>query len=119
MRGLVGHLVYGAVVAFVVEAAWLLLGAQPPKRVSGHTVPGGHRLEPEPVLVDAGESRILAVLELRVCNDEQEVALDEIEPLTVMGDGATLDGFVAARRDGPRRHRPGDAAERVRGRSAG
>lgn len=63
------------------------------QRVSGHTVPGGHRLEPEPVLLDAGESRILAVLELRVCNDEQEVALDEIEPLTVMGDGATLDGF--------------------------
>jgi len=45
------------------------------------------------VLVDAGESRILAVLEFRVCNDEQEVALDEIEPLTIMGDGATLDGF--------------------------
>ena len=56
-------------------------------------LPGGHQLEPEPVLVDAGESRILPVLELRVCNDDQEVVLDGIEPLTVMGDGAILDGF--------------------------
>lgn len=56
-------------------------------------LPGGHQVEPEPVHVDAGESRILPILELRVCGDEQEVTLDGIEPLTVMGDGATLDGF--------------------------
>lgn len=56
-------------------------------------LPGGHQLEPDPILVHAGESRIVPVLELRVCDDDQDVALDGIEPLTVVGDGATLDGF--------------------------
>lgn len=56
-------------------------------------LPGGHELDPEPVLVDAGESRILPVLELHVCVDGQDVALNEVEPLTMLGQGATLDGF--------------------------
>lgn len=56
-------------------------------------LPGGHELEPEPILMDAGESRIVPILELRVCDDDQDVALDGIEPLTIRGDGATLDGF--------------------------
>ncbi len=56
-------------------------------------LPGGHQGDPKPVLLDTGESRILPVLELRVCDDERNVALYQSEPLTVMGEGATLDGF--------------------------
>ena len=56
-------------------------------------LPGGHELEPEPMLIGAEESRVLPVLELRVCDDEQDVALHNVEPLTVVGEGATVDGF--------------------------
>lgn len=56
-------------------------------------LPGGHELQPEPVLIGAEESRVLPVLELRVCDDQQDVALQDIEPLTVEGEGATVDGF--------------------------
>ena len=56
-------------------------------------LPGGHELQPEPVLIGAEESRVLPVLELRACDDEQDVALNSVEPLTVVGEGATVDGF--------------------------
>jgi len=92
----------GLFVATAVAAAGLLWLTLPPTigqnldceyAPVSTVLPGGHQLEPEPVLLDTGESRILPVLELRVCDDEQKVALDGIEPVTVRGEGATLDGF--------------------------
>jgi hypothetical protein len=56
-------------------------------------LPGGHASEPEPVLIAKDESRILPLFELRLCGDERGVDLDEVEPVTNLGDGAILDGF--------------------------
>ncbi len=52
-----------------------------------------HSAEPERVVVGAGESRILPIFELRVCGADREVALAGVEPATVIGDGAMVDGF--------------------------
>lgn len=56
-------------------------------------LPGGHELEPERVPVAAGQELVLPVLELRTCENERDISLHAVEPLSTMGDGATLDGF--------------------------
>lgn len=54
---------------------------------------GGHTADPNRVPIGAGEARILPVFELRVCGGAQEVTLEAVEPVTVIGDGAMIDGF--------------------------
>lgn len=54
---------------------------------------GSHAAEPERVVIGAGESRIFPIFELRACGADQEVTLADVEPATVIGDGAVVDGF--------------------------
>jgi hypothetical protein len=54
---------------------------------------GSHAVEPERVVIGTGESRILPIFELRACGADQEVTLADVEPATVIGDGAVVDGF--------------------------
>lgn len=54
---------------------------------------GSHAAEPERVVIGAGESRIFPIFELRACGADQEVTLADVEPATVIGDGAMVDGF--------------------------
>lgn len=92
----------GLFVATAVAAAGLLWLTLPPTigqnldceyAPLSTVLPGGHQLEPGPVSLATGESRILPVLELHACDSEQDVALKQVEPLTVIDAGAALDGF--------------------------
>lgn len=54
---------------------------------------GGHAVERDRVHLRVGESRILPIFELRVCGGTREVTLDAVDPVTIVGEGARLDGF--------------------------
>jgi hypothetical protein len=54
---------------------------------------GSHPAESERIVIGAGESRIFPIFELRACGSDQEVTLAAVEPATVIGDGAMVDGF--------------------------
>jgi len=54
---------------------------------------GGHAAEPSRVLIGTGGSLILPIFELRLCGGVREVALEAVDPVTILGDGAAVDGF--------------------------
>lgn len=52
-----------------------------------------HSDEPKAVNIGIGETRILPIFELRVCGVDRRVTLEGVKPVTVIGDGARIDGF--------------------------
>ena len=93
MRGLVGAV---ALVAFA--QVWLTL---PPtigqnldcRYAPLSTVLAGSHVGREPVVIGDGEQWILPIFEVHVCESAGDLALGRVEPTTVIGDGATVNGF--------------------------
>ncbi len=93
MRGLVGAT---ALIAFA--QVWLTL---PPtigqnldcRYAPLSTVLAGPHGGREPVAIGDGEQWILPLFELRACQSAGDLALERVEPKTVIGEGATVDGF--------------------------
>jgi hypothetical protein len=54
---------------------------------------GGHSPERDPVTINDGDQWIVPVFELRACAIGGEVVLEGVEPLTTLGEGATVDSF--------------------------
>ncbi|MEP7041303.1 MAG: hypothetical protein ABI864_06980, partial [Chloroflexota bacterium] len=131
-RGLLRGLT-GTVALLLVALVWLTLPPTIGQNVDCRYAPlstvliGGHAGESTPTILATGEQRILPLFELQACGSEHTVALDRVEPLTIIGQGATVDGFwllpVGIRLDaegqkslpaGARALPPGDRIERGR-----
>jgi hypothetical protein len=67
---------------------------------------GRHTSDPEPVTIGEGQQHVLPLFELRACAD---VTRDRVEPVTVIGGGATPESFWLLP-EGTRLGREGHAA---------
>lgn len=93
MRGLIGAV---ALVAFA--QVWLTL---PPtigqnldcRYAPLSTVLASPHDSQKPVAISDGAQWILPIFEVQVCDSAGEVALERVEPVTVIGDGASVSGF--------------------------
>jgi hypothetical protein len=93
MRGLIG-----AVALVAVAGVWLTLPPTIGQNLDCRYAPlstvlagphGGH----EPVSIGEGEQWILPIFDVHVCESTGDLALEGVEPATVIGEGATVDGF--------------------------
>ncbi|MBA3689479.1 MAG: hypothetical protein H0W81_11745 [Chloroflexi bacterium] len=94
LRGLTGTFALSS-----VALVWLTLPPTVGQNVDCRYAPlstvliGGHAGASKPVILATGAQRILPLFELHACGSERDVALDGVEPVTIMGAGATVDGF--------------------------
>ncbi len=111
LRGLMRGLV-GATTLALFAQAWLTLPPTIGQNLDCRYAPissvliGRHTGDPEPVRIGQGQRRVLPLFELRAC---ATVALDLVEPVTVIGEGATVESFWMLP-EGTRLGREGQAA---------
>lgn len=111
LRGLMRGLI-GATALAVFAQVWLTLPPTIGQNLDCRYAPlssvliGRHTADPEPVRIGEGQRRVLPLFELRAC---EAVALDRVEPVTVIGEGATVESFWLLP-EGTRLGRDGQAA---------